>query len=292
MKKIIYLLCLVLMSNLGKAQNVFTKIPTPEHRNEVDIYFLHELPIKEPYFKTLMIEVEGTNYNDCIVKLKKEAQNLGADGVIILQKDGAYLAGIGIKYSKNLTEGIIDSLNVVKKIKIIPINDKRMSGDINFDIDGSIKNGQSPELIQYFVDNVLDYDFGFLVKDKSSRWRENYDLYGRLSKRKLYVSDMKSSKKITFSYETPESKRPIFLTLDNTTTYPIHSEKLVPIDNEKNQWAELQVFWKDTIVKRQRLFYDTKDRLIMADWTKFEGGQEKPFLRVEYEYFEGKDIKQ
>jgi hypothetical protein len=76
---------------------------------------MHELPIKEPYFRITMVEVQGGNsYNELILKLKDKAQLMGIDGVIITEKDIDYLAGIGIKYNKNINK-IFDTLNVIKK---------------------------------------------------------------------------------------------------------------------------------------------------------------------------------
>jgi hypothetical protein len=41
-------------------------------------------------------------------------------------------------------------------------------------------------LIGYFVENISNYDFKFLVDDKSPRWKESTDLYGRIGERKLF----------------------------------------------------------------------------------------------------------
>ncbi|MDZ7898755.1 MAG: hypothetical protein U5N85_12150 [Arcicella sp.] len=57
---------------ISLSQNVFTKIPTPSHTYDVDIFFSHELPIKEPHFKTQIIEVQGGNiYNNLIRETPK-----------------------------------------------------------------------------------------------------------------------------------------------------------------------------------------------------------------------------
>jgi hypothetical protein len=289
---------LFLMSQNGFSQNIFTKIPTPPHRHEVDIFFTHELPIKEPHYRTSMIEAQGeSNYNTLIIKLKEKAQIMGADAVIIIQKDYDYLAGIGVKYIKNNSQ-IFDTLSIIKKISIIPIDNKTISGDVHFDIDGKLKEGQQDGLIGYFIENVYHYDFKFLVEDKSPRWKESTDMYGRLKERKLYkdVTDygvpIDKLKVLRFNYNEKTGK------LENITvndkeedgSYDWRREKLVPINDEKGNLIELKVYWRDVIVRRQKVFYDAKKRLIMADWSRFEKGVEVPFLRVEYKYYQAEDL--
>ena len=282
----------------GFSQNIFTKIPTPPHKNEVDIFFTHDLPVKEPYFRTTMVEVQGgNNYNELIVKLRTKAQLLGADGVIIVEKDFDYLAGIGIKYNKNISH-IFDTLSVIKKISIIPINSKTISGDILFDIDGKLKEGQQEGLIGYFIENVFNYDFKFLVEDKSIRWKESTDIYGRLQERKLYKTVTEygyptdKQKVVRFNYDEKNGK------LENLTVNDKEdnekdewrTEKLIPTYDEKNNLTELKVYWKSVLVRHQKLFYDAKKRLIMADWSRFEKGVQVPFLRVDYQYYRTDDL--
>jgi hypothetical protein len=289
---------LFLIFQNGFSQNVFTKIPTPPHRHEVDIFFTHELPIKEPHYRTSMIEVQGeSNYNILIIKLKEKAQLMGADAVIIIEKDFDYLAGIGIKYTKNNSQ-IFDTLSIIKKVSIIPIDNKTISGDVLFDIDGKLKEGQPDGLIGYFIENVYHYDFKFLVEDKSPRWKESTDMYGRLKERKLYkdVTDygvpIDKLKVLRFNYNEKTEK------LENITVNDKEEdgsdewrkEKLVPINDEKGNLIELKVYWRDIIVRRQKVFYDAKKRLIMADWSRFEKGVEVPFLRVEYKYYQLEDL--
>ena len=306
MKNIIFFFSLLILSiQISLSQNVFTKIPTPSHTHEVDIFFQHELPIKEPYFKTQMIEVQGGNsYNNLILMLKDKARMVGADAVIITNKDGDYLAGVGIKYKrvdsiKTQTPKLsysIDSLRIIKKISIIPIGNKLISGDVLFEMDGSIKTGQSTALVSYFIDNIFQYDFKFLIEDKSQRWRESTDMYGRLSERKFfrdiseygYQSDKQKVVKINYFklYDKIES-----LTVsDKEAEGEWKREKLVPSMDEKGVMTDLRVYWKDAIVRHQKLFYDASGKLIMADWSKFEKGIEKPFLRVEYQYYQDVDL--
>jgi hypothetical protein len=290
-------LLLIIFKN-GFSQNVFTKIPTPPHKHEVDIFFTHELPIKEPHFRTTMVEVQGGNsYNELIVKLKARAQMMGVDGVIIIEKDIDYLVGIGIKYNKNISQ-IFDTLNVIKKISIIPIDTKTISGDVLFDIDGKLKEGQQEGLIGYFIDNIFNYDFKFLVEDKSERWKEFTNSYGRLGERKLYktVSEYgyptDKQKVLRFNYSENNGK------LDNITvndkedngTDEWRKEKLIPIYDEKGTLSELKIYWKSVLVRHQKLYYDTKKRLIMADWSRFEKGVQVPFLRVDYQYYRMDDL--
>jgi hypothetical protein len=296
--RFIFSIFFVLIIQNGFSQNVFTKIPTPPHRHEVDIFFTHELPIKEPHYRTSMIEVQGeNNYNTLIIKLKEKAQLMGADAVIIIQKDYDYLAGIGIKYTKNNSQ-IFDTLSIIKKISIIPIDNKTISGDVLFDIDGKLKEGQPDGLIGYFIENVYHYDFKFLVEDKSPRWKESTDMYGRLKERKLYkdVTDygvpIDKLKVLRFNYNEKTEK------LENITVNDKEEdgsdewrkEKLVPINDEKGNLIELKVYWRDVIVRRQKVFYDAKKRFIMADWSRFEKGVEVPFLRVEYKYYQVEDL--
>jgi hypothetical protein len=289
----------LLIGQIGFSQNVFTKIPTPPHKHEVDIFFTHELPIQEPHYRTSMIEVQGENdYNTLIGRLKKKAQLMGADAVIIIEKDIDYLAGIGIKYKKNNNQ-IFDTLNVIKKISIIPIDNKTISGDILFDMDGKLKEGQSDGLIGYFIENVYHYDFKFLVNDKSPRWKESTDMYSRLKERRLYkdVTDYGVSidklKVLRFNYyETTDKIESITVNdkEDFDVTEEWRKEKLVPINDEKGNLIELKVYWRSVIVRRQKLFYDEKKRIIMADWARYEKGVEVPFLRVEYKYFQTEDL--
>ncbi len=289
---------LFLLIQNGFSQNIFTKIPTPTHRHEVDIFFTHELPIKEPHYRTTMIEVEGGNsYNGLILKLKEKAQLMGADGVIIIQKDVDYLAGIGVKYSKNNSQ-IFDTLNVIKKISIIPIDSKTISGDVLFEIDGKLKEGQQNGLIGYFIENIFSYDFKFLMEDKSPRWKESTDFYGRLGERKLYgtISEYgyptDKQKVVRFNYDDKNGKL-MTLTIndkEDNGTEEWRKEKLVPIYDEKGSLTELKVYWKDILVRHQKLFYDVKKRIVMADWSRFEKGIQVPFLRVEYKYYQIEDL--
>jgi hypothetical protein len=289
---------LFLIIQNGFSQNVFTKIPTPPHRHEVDIFFTHELPIKEPHYRTSMIEVQGENsYNALIIKLKEKAQLMGADAVIIVQKDYDYLAGIGVKYTKNNGQ-IIDTLSIIKKISIIPIDNKTISGDVLFDIDGKLKEEQQDGLIGYFIENVYHYDFKFLIEDKSPRWKESTDMYGRLKERKLYknVTDygvpIDKLKVLRFNYNEKTEKLESITVNDKEEdgSDEWRREKLVPINDEKGNLIELKVYWRDVIVRRQKVFYDAKKRLIMADWSRFEKGVEVPFLRVEYKYYLTEDL--
>jgi hypothetical protein len=289
---------LFLIIQNGFSQNVFTKIPTPPHKHEVDIFFTHELPIKEPHYRTSMIEVQGeSNYNVLIIKLREKAQLMGADAVIIIQKDYDYLAGIGVKYTKNNSQ-IFDTLSIIKKISIIPIDNKTISGDVLFDIDGKLKEGQPDGLIGYFIENVYHYDFKFLVEDKSPRWKESTDMYGRLKERKLYkdVTDygvpLDKLKVLRFNYNVKTEKLESITVNDKEEdgSDEWRREKLVPINDEKGNLIELKVYWRDVIVRRQKVFYDAKKRIIMADWARFEKGVEVPFLRVEYKYYQTEDL--
>jgi hypothetical protein len=289
---------LFLIIQNGFSQNVFTKIPTPPHKHEVDIFFTHELPIKEPHYRTSMIEVQGeSNYNVLINKLREKAQLMGADAVIIIQKDYDYLAGIGVKYTKNNSQ-IFDTLSIIKKISIIPIDNKTISGDVLFDIDGKLKEGQPDGLIGYFIENVYHYDFKFLVEDKSPRWKESTDMYGRLKERKLYkdVTDygvpLDKLKVLRFNYNVKTEKLESITVNDKEEdgSDEWRREKLVPINDEKGNLIELKVYWRDVIVRRQKVFYDAKKRIIMADWARFEKGVEVPFLRVEYKYYQTEDL--
>jgi hypothetical protein len=298
--KLRYFIALFLLLTIPKgfSQNVFTKIPTPPHKHEVDIFFTHELPVKEPHYRTSMIEVQGeSNYNTLIVKLKEKAQLMGADGVIIIQKDFDYLAGIGIKYTKNNIQ-IFDTLSIIKKVSIIPIDNKTISGDVLFDIDGKLKEGQSDGLIGYFIENVYHYDFKFLVEDKSPRWKESTDVYGRLKERRLYktVTDygvpIDKLKTVRFNYNIKTERLESITVNDKEEdgSEEGRREKLVPINDEKGNLIELKVYWRDVIVRRQKVFYDAKKRIIMADWSRFEKGVEVPFLRVEYKYYQIEDL--
>ncbi len=289
---------LLLIIQNGFSQNVFTKIPTPAHKHEVDIFFTHELPVKEPYFRTTMVEVQGgSSYNELILRLKEKAQLLGADGVIIIEKDIDYLAGIGIKYNKNINQ-IFDTLNVIKKISIIPIDTKTISGDVLFDIDGKLKEGQQNGLIGYFIENVFNYDFKFLVEDKSLRWKESTDFYGRLGERKLYKTlseygyPSDKQKVVRFNYDDTNGKL-LSLSIndkEDNATDEWRKEKLIPTYDEKGKLTDLKVYWKEVLVRHQKLFYDTKKRLIMADWSRFEKGVEVPYLRVDYQYYQLSDL--
>jgi hypothetical protein len=316
MKNFIFFFSLLILSiQMSLSQNVFTKIPTPPHTHEVDIFFPHELPIKEPYFKTQMIEVQGgSSYNNLILILKDRARLMGADGVIITDKDGDYLAGIGIKYkridssdsTKTLTSKrsySIDSLKVIKKISIIPIGNKLISGDVLFEMDGSIKTGQPAALVNYFIDNVFQYDFKFLVEDKSQRWKEFNDINGRVITRRFfktvseygYLSDKQKVVRInydrTYGFGLIESLIVSDkIVSNNDAEDEWKKEKLVPTMNEKGVMTNLRVYWKDAIVRHQKLFYDASGKLIMADWSRFEKGIEKPFLRVEYQYYKDTDL--
>jgi hypothetical protein len=306
MKNVISFFSLLILSiQIGLSQNVFTKIPTPSHTHEVDVFFQHELPIKEPYFKTQMIEVQGGNsYNNLILMLKDKARMVGADAVIITEKDGDYLAGVGIKYKRidsTQTQNpklsySIDSLRIIKKISIIPIGNKLISGDVLFEMDGSIKTGQSAALVGYFIENVFQYDFKFLIEDKSQRWRESADIYGRLSERKFfknvseYGSQSDKQKVVKINYFKLYDKIESLTVSDKIAEDEWKKEKLVPTMNEKGVMTDLRVYWKDTIVRHQKLFYDTSGKLIMADWSKFEQGIEKSFLRVEYQYYQDVDL--
>lgn len=283
---------------IGYCQNVFTKIPTPRHNREVDIFFTHELPVKEPHFRTTMVEVlGGKNYNDLILKIKEKAQLLGADGVIIIEKDIDYLAGIGIKYNKNINQ-IFDTLNIIKKISIIPIDTKTISGDVLFDMDGKLKDGQQNGLISYFIENVFSYDFKFLVDDKSPRWRESTDSYGRIGERILYKTlseygyPTNKQKVVKFNYDDQNGNLMSLSISDkeDKETEDWRKEKLIPTYDEKGNLIDLKVFWKDILVRQQKLFYDTKKRLIMADWSRFEKGMKIPFLRVDYQYYQMTDL--
>jgi hypothetical protein len=296
---------LILSIQIGLSQNVFTKIPTPSHTHEVDIFFQHELPIKEPYFKTQMIEVEGgSSYNNLILMLKDKASVVGADAVIITEKDGGYLAGVGIKYKRiDSTKAqnpklsySIDTLRIIKKISIIPIGNKLISGDVLFEMDGSIKTGQPAALVGYFIENVFQYDFKFLIEDKSQRWRESADMYGRLSERKFfkniseYGSQSDKQKVVKINYFKLYDKIESLTVSDKIAEDEWKREKLVPTMDEKGVMTDLKVYWKDAIVRHQKLFYDASGKLIMADWSKFEKGIEKPFLRVEYQYYQDVDL--
>jgi hypothetical protein len=298
-------LLLIFILQIGLCQNVFTKIPTPSHTHEVDIFFQHELPIKEPYFKTQMIEVQGGNsYNNLILMLKDKARMVGADAVIITEKDGDYLAGIGIKYRRidsTKTDNpklsySIDSLKIIKKISIIPIGNKLISGDVLFEMDGSIKTGQPTALVGYFIENIFQYDFKFLIEDKSQQWRESTDIYGRLGERKFfknvseygYQSD--KQKVVKINYFKLDNKIESLTVSDKIADGEWKREKLVPTMDNKGVLTNLRVYWKDTIVRHQKLFYDASGKLIMADWATFEKGIEKPFLRVEYQYYKDADL--
>ena len=306
--RLYYSLLTMLLLNLssGFSQNIFTKIPTPPHTHEVDVFFTHELPLKEPHFKTLMIEVQGENdYNRLILKLKEKAQQLGADAVIITNKDYNYLAGIGIKYERNnpfnldsLKNNTHNLVSLIKKISIIPIDSKLISGDVFFNIDGSLKEGQQSGLIDYFIDNVAQYDLKFLIEDQSNHWRENRDKQGRLTTRRFYKTILKNgtptdwSKALTFNYNQITNKlESITADIENPNGVEWRTEKLVPTEDENGKLTELKVYWKDVLVRRQKLFYDDKKRLIMADWTKFEKGREIPFLRTEYHYYHSTDFQ-
>lgn len=295
MKQLIALLILVNVCGKVSAQNVFTKVPTLAHTHEVDIFFLHELPIKEPYFKTQMIETDGNDYNDAIVQIKQKAQLVGADAVIIMNYDRGHLIGIGAKYKKNMTT-LDSTVAFLKTIRIIPINNNKGSGDVQFDIDGSLKPNQSRELVTYFEDNILNYDFDFLIKDKSSRWQESPDMYNRIERRKLKSNEGVTIKKIHLNYGSDSDKIPQFLEVDDINNSSVsssmwHTEKLFPIYNSTGKLTELKVYWKNALVRRQQLFYDAKNRLIMSDWVKFENQRPVPFLRVEYEYYKNADLK-
>lgn len=284
-----------LNTSYGFAQNVFTKVPTPPHNHEVEVYFLHELPIAEPYFKTLMVEAEGYDYNQAVVNLKQKAQKLGADGVIILNNEGGRLVGIGIKYKKNMM--LLDSVVAyLKKIKIIPIDNRTSSGDILFEIDGTLKPAQNTILVDYFQHNIVAYDFDFLVKDKSLNWEESPDIYNRIGKRKYKNGIGNVSKKINFRYANnnnlPEELEVSDMNYNQETgVNSWHTEKIVPFYNPFGLLEELKVYWKNALVRRQQLFYDDKKRLIMADWTKFEQNKPIPYLRVEYEYYKNSDLE-
>ncbi|MEA5402362.1 hypothetical protein VB776_05525 [Arcicella sp. DC2W] len=295
MKQLITLLFFSITLGKVAAQNVFTKVPTLAHTHEVDIFFLHELPIKEPYFKTQMIETDGNDYNDAIVQIKQKAQLVGADVVIIMNYDRGHLIGIGAKYKKNMTT-LDSTVAFLKTIRIIPINNNKGSGDVQFDIDGTLKPNQNRELVTYFEDNILNYDFDFLIQDKSARWQESPDIYNRIERRKLKNTNGVTVKKIFLSYATDSDKIPQFLEVDDinkssASSSMWHTEKLFPIYNSAGKLTELKVFWKNALVRRQQLFYDAKNRLIMSDWVKFENQKPIPFLRVEYEYYKNADLK-
>jgi hypothetical protein len=307
MKSIYSLLAIILLNlSSGFCQNIFTKIPTPPHKHEVDIFFTHELPIKEPYFKTLMIEAQGDyDYNGLILQLKEKAQKVGADAIIITNKEPHYLAGIGLKYEKNnpfnpdsLKNNNQEFTSFIKKISIIPIDSKLISGDVNFNFDGTIKQAQQGGLIDYFIDNILQYDLKFLMEDQSNHWRENRDAQGRLTTRRFYKSILKNgsptdwSKALTFNYNISTNKlESIIADIENPNGVEWRTEKLVPTEDTNGKLTELKVYWKDTLVRRQKLFYDNKNQLIMADWSRFEKGREIPFLRTEYHYYRSTDLQ-
>ncbi len=180
-----------------------TDIPLQPHTHNVDIYFKNDKPAK-PYYNVQVIDTtapEKASYEELLNNLKLKAKHVGADGLIILDKDDAVsyslvsqqtggrnkfntintqqafpyqrIAAIGLKYAAN-----IDYLPTIVKATMIIVYDSGSvkQAALNFDFYGNaVAEKMDKYSAFYYSANIEPFDIAAHLKGDVAGWEYGYD---------------------------------------------------------------------------------------------------------------------
>jgi hypothetical protein len=288
MKRFVSFVSILVFGFNSFAQNTLTRIPTPPHIREVDVFFKDEKPT-ESYFRTTVLEADGSaqdDYNSLLRSLKTKAQKAGADALLGIEDkfvgNRRKLTAFGIKYFKNIN--YLDSLRLVKRVKFTNLDRNQPDDFVELSPDGDINKSSRNEAQNLYRNLLEKLDYDFLVNDQSPNWKETRR--DNLPQQRSFWLKNEKKMEVFVNYDK-QSVRDV-----EVRTFAGRNQDLVLVPKT---WAgknpSMVSIYKNTVLKnRVNYTYDSQGRPLIADWSVYDGKTERPFLRVEYEYFSKAEI--
>ncbi|GGK73170.1 hypothetical protein ACD591_07860 [Rufibacter glacialis] len=295
-----------------------SSLPTPFHGKEVDVFFPGERPADTAFVKVAILEQKATGnavpYSTLVNAIKAKAKLQGMDAVLLLNKNQSThleregiisqilseaiagrdlepeyssvttheLAGIGIKYKKNLHY----LPEYVKSKTLYQLRDGQqvLLGTVPVDQEGIAQEfpDASPDAENLYSQFVLHYDLPHLLHEKGLQWRFTA-VQGRVVKRKLQsLSGNLAQKRVKINYNAlllPEEM--VLLTGEE-----VQPEVIRLTYNDRRQVIEKKVFRGEQLYVREAFSYHTNGKLESILHHIIENGQETPFLKTQFDYYQ------
>ncbi len=294
-------------------------IPT----KEVEVIFPSEDIPDKNYFKLGVLEASGgesSSYNDLVQSLKAKAQQQGADAVLIVDKsqdiklvsdatvlnavanvvtrnknndEPTYstkikrnLAGVGIKYAKNINylDRYAKSITVSEYNSLTDSYTERET--VNLKINGQPSSPLSDSSLYntYYYKLSLDH----LLNEISENWTySNTTLANEeivVRKRDYYVNKIKE-KTCKFNYFN--NGKPSSVSIHYATDW-LKKETISFVYNKEGVLISKTTDCKGYTPIEERYNYEGR-KLISRDIYKIEKGDRKPFLKAVYTYYQSND---
>ena len=306
----------------SKPTSTLSPIPTMAHKNKVDVFFPGE-EVKEEYIKIQVLEITGnerSSYQSMLDRMITQAQQKGADGIIILRNtrnskivsdETAFetfteaitgeeipdnyssevsqkLYGIGIKYKSKID--YLDKIIKTKKIYLLENGAEELVGTQNYNIKGTLLNQEGVDL---YYNLVRNYSLDYLIYDYGPGWTYGPKTSDNFFHRK-YKTGIQTIKKVSFYYDDKMRIGPVKIQNYRYTTNTLSKDReevqcFYFGDTDRMQSKKITLSDKSEMV--EEFIYDEREKLLGSKIYKLQGTEKTPFLEIRYEFFKNEDLE-
>jgi len=273
--------------------------PTPPHDRNVEVYFSGESRPAKSYLHLKYMSATKKGYDDLnqlVINLKKQAQTVGADAIIVLETQKRVDQVVSGEEFYNVEVASMDALAVIypENLQYLPGQLKAM----NFFMPDSTGKQWQPVAVQSFTfkgtpsaktgkTHLIDWwrlnSHQYLLENPGPLIRVTKDEYNREKKRFL---GGERTVRIHYEKETRKiNKLVIFLGGIAFQTIIYHYTP----DNKSVASREISLNQAPNIRHLEYPEFDENGKVKAYLYLKQEGEKKEQFLRVEYEYYTEED---
>lgn len=277
-----------------------TSLPIQPHANEVELFFAGEWP-KEEYIKVAALETQGGAYITLIKSLQAKARAYGADAILVQDKKmisnvhteisservtttaTSSLAGIAIKYKKNLETGLIPKSQEIEMYDPVSGTYHPLLA-LHFSPEGEIiaKEEKHESAAVMYNNYMLPYTLRAL-KEKGAGWTHRHQ-EGFVVERELHRNGM-LQKHMAFDYDTARRLKEIRITELRGVT-----QKISYTYNQAGQLTQRDIFRNDTPHIQEKYTYDAGGQANQVQIYNTNLPEKMPLLRSTFTYYTLEEI--
>jgi hypothetical protein len=289
-------------SNLSDPYRI-DNFPTPAHNRNIEILFEAETPPDTTYIKTHFFDVHsyyGNTYASLIREIKKHAQNVHVDAVIILTPErsdaSTFLAGVGIKFKNRvdyLTEyRLVDQLYIYnhdeKEYKLIA----NLYSDFDNQIFETENLGEDSLGAFYYKNFIRKYSVPFLLENKSKYWGYKGPFNGMESKRIYHNPISNENIRVTPVYNKQNKVDKFKVKFKYWfSNKPNEKYTVELIYNEQGKLSVKKIYnHHGKHILTEEFSYDEEGKLFTSEYFQINDNQEIPLLKTNYYYFYPEDV--
>lgn len=285
-------------------------IPTQPHQEEVQLFFSGEWP-KEEYVKIAALEVTGsetTSYVDLVKRLRKRAQQYGADAVVVQEKNimsdvsssvynrtvstdnTSQLQGIAIKYKKNLDLSLMPKQ---QELQLYNVETRSFQPLLNLQLSvgGDVKEQEAlqPQATDYYNRFIKRYSEHHLVKEKGNNWiekeQEGYVVARQQMKNGILL------KKVDIEYNKARRITKIQVEEPSASQQEVEPEVINYTYNEAGQLVSRHIMHGKMPYMLEEYTYDGSGKVEQVQLYAAKPEGKEPFLKSSFAYYTLEDIK-